>query len=701
MMLKTLLKSRFLLTVVFLITVISLLPAAEQSPLTIESILSCPFPSQLVSIPQKDCLAWVSYEKGRRNIWVAWGPDYAASKITNYTEDNGQVISNLTLSPDASIIVYVLGGSPNRQGEIPNPTSNLVGSEQAVWAIRSAGGKPWRLGEGNHPRISPRGDRVIFSRQGELYIVPMDGSAKPELLFKLRGASQPPCWSPDGERIVFVSSREDHSFVGLYDHVKETLSWIDPVLSQDIHPVWSPNGKQIAFLRFPCRKADESPLLIADIPFSIQVMDIETGKSHTVWRTDRGGGFAQYYNSQSLIWADDHRLIFYSEHENWMHLYSVSVDNGEVCCVTPGDYEVENMTLSVDGKTIIFNSNYGDIDRRHLWSVSVKGGALKRLTRGSGIEWRPVVAGNDERVAFFCSTAKNPASLVIIPMEGGAPKRIYPDSIPAEFPLNQLVEPQQVVFNAADGMVVHGQLFPPRTEERGKRFPAVIFMHGGPIRQMLLGWHYRGYYHNAYAFNQYLANNGYVVFSVNFRSGIGYGLRFRNAPNLGPRGASEYQDILAAAGYLQQRTDVIPTKIALWGGSYGGYLTALGLARDSDLFAAGVDLHGVHDWALRSRRWNGNDGWGLKSEEELRVAYESSPVADVASWTSPVLFVHGDDDRNVDFIQTADLVQRLVEKNKAHVETLILPDEVHGFLLHKSWLTVYQAAADFFDRFLK
>jgi len=83
------------------------------------------------------------------------------------------------------------------------------------------------------------------------------------------------------------------------------------------------------------------------------------------------------------------------------------------------------------------------------------------------------------------------------------------------------------------------------------------------------------------------------------------------------------------------------------------------------------------------------------------VAYESSPVADVASWTSPVLFVHGDDDRNVDFIQTTDLVQRLVEKNKAHVETLILPDEVHGFLLHKSWLTVYQAAADFFDRFLK
>jgi dipeptidyl aminopeptidase/acylaminoacyl peptidase len=224
-------------------------------------------------------------------------------------------------------------------------------------------------------------------------------------------------------------------------------------------------------------------------------------------------------------------------------------------------------------------------------------------------------------------------------------------------------------------------------------------MHGGPVRQMLLGWHMRGYYHNAYAFNQFMAGQGYVVLSVNYRSGIGYGRAFRTAANQGPRGASEYQDIVAAAKYLQGRPEVNPQKIGLWGGSYGGYLTALGLARDSELFAAGVDLHGVHDWSLRER--DATAEWGIQRDEERRLAFDSSPVADIRFWSSPVLLIHGDDDRNVDFVQTIDLVERLRKEGKAHVETIVFPDEVHSFLLYQRWLNVFEASADFFDRFLK
>lgn len=141
-------------------------------------------------------------------------------------------------------------------------------------------------------------------------------------------------------------------------------------------------------------------------------------------------------------------------------------------------------------------------------------------------------------------------------------------------------------------------------------------------------------------------------------------------------------------------------KIGLWGGSYGGYLTALGLARDSEVFAAGVDFHGVHDWALRAKLRGAGD-WGISGDAMTREAHDSSPVADVDSWTSPVLFIHGDDDRNVDFIETTDLVQRLRDANKAHVETLIFPDEVHDLLCHRSWLRAYEATLEFFNRFLK
>jgi dipeptidyl aminopeptidase/acylaminoacyl peptidase len=257
------------------------------------------------------------------------------------------------------------------------------------------------------------------------------------------------------------------------------------------------------------------------------------------------------------------------------------------------------------------------------------------------------------------------------------------------------VKPEQVIFKAGDGTTIHGQLFINRTLSSTR--PGIVFMHGGPIRQMLLGFHYSDYYINCYAFNQYLASQGYVVLSVNFRTGVGYGRDFRRAKNQGPRGASEYQDVVAAANYLQSLQQVDPSKIGLWGGSYGGYLTAMGLSRNPEIFKAGVDVHGVHDWSFDGQ--DATNSWGLQ-KKELELALKSSPVADLSKWTGPVLFVHGDDDRNVNFQQSTDLVEKLREKN-VPVEVLILPDEVHGFLRYDSWKRIFEGAKDFFDRNLK
>ena len=148
--------------------------------------------------------------------------------------------------------------------------------------------------------------------------------------------------------------------------------------------------------------------------------------------------------------------------------------------------------------------------------------------------------------------------------------------IPADFPGAKLVTPQQVIFSAADGMQIHGQLFLPASASDGKKHPAIVFFHGGSRRQMLLGWHYMDYYSNAYGMNQYLASLGYIVLSVNYRSGIGYGLNFREALNYGAAGASEFNDVQGAGLYLRSRADVDGAKIGVWGGSYGGYLTGAG-----------------------------------------------------------------------------------------------------------------------------
>jgi dipeptidyl aminopeptidase/acylaminoacyl peptidase len=240
---------------------------------------------------------------------------------------------------------------------------------------------------------------------------------------------------------------------------------------------------------------------------------------------------------------------------------------------------------------------------------------------------------------------------------------------------------------------VHGQLF--RARGPGKR-PAVVYVHGGPRRQMLLGFHPSGYYSNAYVFNQHLAASGYHVLAVNYRSGTGYGSAFRDAPGIARGGGSEYRDVLAAGRWLAERGEVDPARIGIWGGSWGGYLVALGLARNSELFAAGVDFHGVHSM-LRPLPNNLSPDAQAAARQ---LQWDSSPLGAIERWRSPVLLIHGDDDRNVEFSQSVILARELAARRIPYRE-LVFPGERHSFHLHSHWLESFRAAEHFFDDTLK
>ena len=509
-------------------------------------------------------------------------------------------------------------------------------------------------------------------------------------------------WSPEGARLAFVSRRGDHSLIGAYDFASKTLQYLDPGVDRDLAPVWSPDGKQIAFIRIPASKeASEFGPKRAGQPWSIRVADIATGVGHQVWIAQEGKGsvFRGIVGDSEVYWASDGRLVFPWEKDGWTHLYSVPASGGKAELLTPGEYEVEHVALSPERKEILFSSNQGDIDRRHIWRVGESGGSPPTsVTMGKGIEWSPVVTCDGNAIALLRSDARRPARPALL-ADSGELRDLAPEAVPPDFPSEQLTEPQQVIFPSGDGMPIHGQLFVPKNASDGARHPAVVFFHGGSRRQMLLGWHDKSYYHNAYAMNEYLASRGYVVLSVNYRSGIGYGMEFREALNYGATGASEFNDVLGAGVYLRNRADVDPKRIGLWGGSYGGYLTALGLARASDLFAAGVDLHGVHDWNLEITNFAPAYD-PTKNQDASRLAYESSPIASVKTWRSPVLLIHGDDDRNVPFSETVLLVEAL-RKQGVEFQTLVFPDEIHGFLTYTRWLEAYHAAADFLDRKLQ
>jgi dipeptidyl aminopeptidase/acylaminoacyl peptidase len=674
------------------------LPAGAQA-FTLEQVLSAPFPSDLTAAPAGGRVAWVQNARGVRNLWVAGPPDYRGKAVTAYTQDDGQALSDLGWTPDGRTLFYVRGSGPNRQGEFPNPSSDPAGAEQAIWRLSADGGGPVRVASGSRPTPSPRGDGLAYVRRGQIYWTPLEGGKEVQWV-QARGAASSLRFSPDGSRLAFVSNRGDHSFVGVYDLAARSLRWLAPSIDQDQSPVWSPDGRRVAFVRVP---AQASPRLflsnLASQPWSILVADAATGEARTIWKARAGAGsvFYEIVADDQLFWGAGDRIVFPWEADGWVHLYSVPAAGGEATLLTPGDFEVEYAVLSPDRRALLFNSNQGDIDRRHLWRVAVTEGPPVALTKGDGIEWSPAMLGNvGEALAYLRSGARRPAQAVV-QVKGGEARELAPGTVPADFPESSLVEPEPVIFTAADGMPVHAQLFRPRglgNSEKGERRPALLFFHGGSHRQMLLGWHYSSYYNNAYAMNQYLASRGYLVLSVNYRSGTGYGLRFREAERQGAGGASEFNDVLGAGLYLRGRPDVDAKRIGLWGGSYGGYLTALGLARASDLFAAGVDLHGVHDW---------NEGLRIffpdyhPPPERERLALDSSPMAWLDRWRSPVLLIHGDDDRNVFFSQTVRLAEQLRDRG-VEVETLVLPDEIHGFLRAQSWLDAYHAAADFFDR---
>jgi len=671
-------------------------------PPGLRAALAYPFASGLVAAARADRIAWIRIVDGVRTVWTAAGPDYRAVAVTRGGSDDGQELTGLTIAPDGRRIAWTRGGDHDAnwpaEGDLqPDPASSADQPHLTIWSAPVDGGKPIAIDEGDAPAFGADG-RIAYVKAGKVWLADAAGRGKPALAFFDRGSDGSLAWSPDGRRLAFVSRRGDHGFVGVFTPADRTLTWLAPSSGWDETPVWSPAGDRIAFThRAGSAGAPESRLVETPQPWSIRVADVATGTAQTAWASPRdlNGSFPAVPDGVWLTWAAGDRLVFRAEMDGWPHLYSLPARGGPPLLLTPGAYMVEHVALTRDGTALLYDANTGaaveDDDRRHVFSVPVDRAAPEPLTRGAGIEWTPVAAAAN-RVAYV---AAGPTRGAEVRIDGGTVVGPAADGYAAA-----MVVPRRVTFRAADGVLVHAQLFAP--PGLAAKRPALVFVHGGPPRQMLLGFPYMDYYAHAYALNQYLAAHGYVVLSVNYRLGIGYGRAFQHAERAGPAGAAEYRDVQAAGRFLQSLAEVDGGRIGIWGGSYGGYLTAMALARDSATFKAGVDLHGVHDWSrliaeedAPAKRYEQGD-W----DAALKTAFDSSPIASMATWRSPVLLIHGDDDRNVRFNQTIDLARRLDDRGVPY-EELVLPNEIHMFLRQQDWLKADTALVRFFDARLK
>jgi dipeptidyl aminopeptidase/acylaminoacyl peptidase len=690
-------------------------PAAAQqrAAYTLEQVMSAAFPTALVAAPQGQRVAWLANEEGRRNVWVAEAPSWQPRQVTRYSTDDGRDLSALQFLPDGQRLIFLRGHGTNLDGVVANPTSDPEGASRDLWMVDLRGGAPVRLPGAVAAAVAPSGARIAWIAGRDVMLLEVDrAAAEPRRLFNVRSSVSDLQWSPDGARIAFVSPRDGRAIIGVYDIASGVVTWLTNSVDRDALPRWSPDGRRIAFIRY----------LTGEAGFSVWSVDASRGitpdeHARMLWRSPTratvAGGSVAYprtiTGSYDIMYGRGY-VVVPGEWTGFQRLYAIPEEGGEARDLTPAERGiVENASLSPDGEWVWIGTNIRRIDHRQLGRVRLRDGRTEWVEEGDVVAWGAAPFPDGRGIAYLRADHAEHASVYRreFGRDGGAgtgPAAVRVSAAGAQFPLRHMVKPEQVVYTTEDGWEIHAQLFLPPDSRPGERHPGVLFLHGGSRRQMLLGWHYGDYYHNTYAFNQYLASRGYAVLSVNFRSGIGYGTAFRNAPDYGRGGASEYQDVLDAGRWLQRHPAVDPERIGLWGGSYGGYLTALGLARNSDLFKAGVDIHGVHDWNEQSRWYGRRDTPAPATEAAQRAwdtALRASPVADMATWRSPVLIIHADDDRNVPFEASIDLVRRLRQKGDVHFEELYFVDDVHGFLRHASWLETFRRSADFFDRTLR
>ncbi len=640
------------------------------------------YTTEAVGARDADRVGWIDQHGAATELFVAQGPDYRPERVSASQANDGVPIEALSISADGRWLAWDRGGVGDAPGR------GQLG-DRGVWLLPPEG-PPCRLAEGGRPALSPDGTRVAWISGGRLMTAPLrtDCEAMRAAAAEVAtGGIVAPVWSPDGRALAFEAPIGRARRIGLWS-VAGGVRWIDHQGQLDVAPSWSPDGTQLAFLRIdPSNDAianqfDEDP----PAPFTVMQAAVTELTPRPVWRSHGADGFARQWRSRitaPLMWLDDHRLALLSEHEGWQHVYALPVTGAPLTDLTPGRCEVDYADLMSEGRLVV-SDNCTGMDRRRLVRIDSRTSAAVSLTPDDGVAVQPMAFDHGRRLIWRQARSQLQTVGILSGDRVLSPEPPPPDPVPA-------VREESVQLTATDGVVTNAQVFhPPGPGPH----PALIFLHGGPQRQTFAAAAPSAFYSRFGWLDRALAARGYVVMQLNYRSGTGQGRDFRRIRGVARNGAGEDLDVLAARAWLAGRSsEVDATRIGLWGDSWGGWLTALALARHSDLFRAGVVISGVYDLSETSF------GPGLDPAARA-LARSSSAAGWIDQWRSPVLIVHGARDNTVPYSQALEMEAALRRRGR-DVDLLGFPREGHALQLEQDWEEMFDRAARFLDRTLR
>ena len=439
-------------------------------------------------------------------------------------------------------------------------------------------------------------------------------------------------------------------------------------------PLWSGDGR---YAVVEVRTRDNKDRWIARLDPETGDLTVLDRQHDEAWIA--GPGISRFGGGSTMGWlADNRRVFFQSEKTGFSHLYTADVETGEVVPLTSGDFEVFGPQLSQDGQTWTFTSSEVSPHVRHFYRMPVDGGARTQLTTMDGNN--QVALNPDEALMAVRHSFTTRPPEVFLQTPQGEPERLTHSQTDAWLAYHWRV-PETIRFEASDGVRVPGHLFVPQNPNGA----AVLFVHGAGYLQNVHNW-WSGYFRE-YMFHNLLTDLGYYVMQVDYRASAGYGRDWRTAIYR-YMGGRDLQDYVDASRYLNRTYGVDPERIAVYGGSYGGFITLMALFTEPEHFGAGAALRSVTDWAHYNHTYTANI---LNTPTTDSLAYaRSSPINFAEGLEDPLLMPHGLIDLNVQFQDIIRLTQRLIELGKEDWELAVYPDGGHGFQEPDSWTDEYR-----------